>query len=152
VDESKPLPVRRSAAAPKSTSRKRSPMSTRLAGLTSRWMMPMSRDLHSFTFELNVSTFYVWVGRLGVCSGGFRAQKGVSGGFQGVFSCQKRLRLSWKVDECKPVPMSCRPPSVKSRLRITLFATPLVRAALQRRTLNSEATFAGGPFYFSFNR
>jgi hypothetical protein len=25
------------------------------------------------------------------------------GGVEGVFSCQKRLRLSWKVDECKPL-------------------------------------------------
>jgi len=36
--------------------------------------------------------------------GGFRGYQGVSGGVQGVFLFQKRIKLSSVVSECKPLP------------------------------------------------
>ena len=36
----------------------------------------------------------------------FRGCQGASGGLKGVLPCQKRHRLSSKVDECKPLPVA----------------------------------------------
>ena len=63
------------------------------------------RGLHSSTFRLNVSAFCGTGGAFRGCLGG--AQE-VNGGITGCLRvgcilCQKRLRLSWKVDECKPL-------------------------------------------------
>ena len=41
---------------------------------------------------------------MGVVWGVVRGFWGVSGDAQGMFLCQKQLRLSWEVDECKPLP------------------------------------------------
>jgi len=39
-------------------------------------------------------------------------------GHPGCISCQKRLRLSWKVDECKPLPVPCHQGRVDIARRI----------------------------------
>jgi hypothetical protein len=61
------------------------------------------QGLHSFTSELNLSALY-WTG--GARRGRVARVKGMPGGvwgMQGVFVCQTGLKLSRKVNECKPV-------------------------------------------------
>jgi hypothetical protein len=61
------------------------------------------RGLHSSAFRLNVSAFCGIGGAFRCYVGGIQA---VSGGVKMCTGCiifQKRLRLSWKVDECKPL-------------------------------------------------
>ena len=65
---------------------------------------PPRRGLHSFTFQLNLSAIYGIGGALRDC---VARVEGVLGGVQGVssvFVYQTRLKLSWKVNECKPLP------------------------------------------------
>ena len=62
---------------------------------------PTARGLHSFTSQLNVSAFYgiggAWGGFVACVKGVFRVVR--------VFCvCQARLKLSSKVNECKPLP------------------------------------------------
>jgi len=62
------------------------------------------RGFHSSTSQLNVSTLCGIGGALRGCiEGVFKGCQGVLGGVQGVLSFQKRLKLSCKVDECKPL-------------------------------------------------
>jgi len=54
-------------------------------------------------FQLNLSAFYAIAGSRRGC---VARVKGVSGGVQGVygvFVCQTRVKLSWTVDELKPL-------------------------------------------------
>jgi hypothetical protein len=61
---------------------------------------PQCRGLHSSNFQLNISAF-CGVGGAYVVSGDIR-------GGLGCICFQKRLRLSWEVDECKPLPQCLR--------------------------------------------
>jgi hypothetical protein len=69
---------------------------------------PPARGLHSSTFQLNLSAFC----GIGVAFRGcFEGVWGVIGdakGYFGCISCQKWLILSWKLDECKPLPPAAR--------------------------------------------
>ena len=70
----------------------------------------LGRGLHSFTFQLNIGAFCgiggaLW-GCLGIncgCLGGVGGMLGGVEGCKGCVSCQIRLRLSRKVDVCKPL-------------------------------------------------
>ena len=78
-----------------------------------------SRGLHSFTSQLNLSAFCGIGGARRDC---VARVKGVSGGVygvQGVFVCQTRLKLSRKVDECKPLLHSIQSLPSRSRHRFS---------------------------------
>ena len=72
------------------------------------------RGLHASSCQLNVSTVGGIRGTEWGCQVGFRACVGVLSEYQGVpwgirgclgcFLCEKRLRLSYEVDESKPLP------------------------------------------------
>jgi len=65
--------------------------------------MSRGRGLHSSTFRLNVSDFCGTGGAFEGCSGGVYGVLGGIGGCIGCIMCQKRLKLSGEVDECKPL-------------------------------------------------
>ena len=65
---------------------------------------PRGRALHSFAFRLNVSAFCGIGGAIRGYQGIVQGVLGVTMKCVGCILCQKRLRLSWKVDECKPLP------------------------------------------------
>jgi len=67
-------------------------------------MKPRLRGLHSFTFQLNVSALCEIGGAFRRCSGGVLGVVGGMTGYLECILCEKRLRLSRKVDECKPLP------------------------------------------------
>jgi len=73
---------------------------------------PIIRGLHSSTFQLNVSAScgigVAFRGCLGGVWGVYRVYTGVLGGIKGCSRCiwcQNQLRLSWEMDECKPLPI-----------------------------------------------
>jgi len=66
-------------------------------------LLVVGRGLHWSTFRLNTRALYGKGVHLGVVQGVIMGYQGVLGGVYGVFLCQKRLRLSWKVDECEPL-------------------------------------------------
>ena len=66
--------------------------------------VPRGRGLHTPTFRLNVSAFCGIGGAINGCSGGVRQAFGDIRPCHGCILCQKRLRLSWTMDECKPLP------------------------------------------------
>ena len=61
------------------------------------------RGLHSSTFWLNVSAFCGIGGASRGCFEGIEEVSGVTRGCVGCVLCQKWLRLSSKVAECKPL-------------------------------------------------
>jgi len=78
-------------------------ISARCAARVASACWPAARGLHSFTFQLNMSAFCETGGVFRGCLGVSRGIKGCPG----CILCQKRLRLSSKQDECKPLPAAC---------------------------------------------
>jgi len=84
---------------------------------------PRPRGLHSSNFRLNVSALCEIGGAFRIFVWGVLDGSGGMKGSLGCILCQKRLRLSRKMDECKPLPP--RPPLFKAlhsstfRLRTT---------------------------------
>jgi hypothetical protein len=73
---------------------------------TSHFMSPpLFRGLHSSTFWLNISAFCGKGGAFRGCLGVVEQVLGGIWGCLGCILCQKWLRLSWKVEECKPLPL-----------------------------------------------
>ena len=63
----------------------------------------VGRGLHSSTFQLNVSAFCGIGGAFMGWSGDAYEVLGGIRGCSGCYLCQKRLNVSWKMDECKPL-------------------------------------------------
>jgi hypothetical protein len=66
--------------------------------------VPRCRGLHSSTFQLDLSALYGIGGARWDCVARIKGELGGVKGVKGVFLCQTRLKLSWAVNECKPLP------------------------------------------------
>jgi len=80
---------------------------------------PPTRGLHSSTFQLNLSALYGIGGARGDCLARIKGVSGGAWGVKGVFVCQIRLKLSWEVNECKPLPpTAANEPRLRGRKRL----------------------------------
>ena len=70
----------------------------------SRRSGPQYRGLHSSTFQLNLGALYGIGGARKDCVARIKGVLWGMWGVKGVSLCQTRLKFSWEVNECKPLP------------------------------------------------